>query len=429
MGWITGANTGARILAQRLAQGGARFGIVVTSARDQFVSVRDFSTALDDLAARIRADRARAPLLIVYFAGHGITEGVAWNHFSLPGDFVYRGDIARLDIEGLSARTLHATELVERLKALRLPYVLLLDTCYEGEEATFQTPVLTGPAVESLRSIAGVLRFMNEFRQGEPVLFSTAPGTVVTTVPDPTNPKGDPVGPLARRAVLLLDTAVKGRTRLSVAAFVQGLTDARLDSETKPAVTYAQKAPWWRLPLTTSLTAPGRVEARTGTAVGPGEACCSPPAAPHSVTAVLTGRVEFAGPARDYITGGQRIAFDTHARWTAHTAGPGDLTLRTETSAGAAWEVSLSTPRGAPFVARRYAGAVRHGFAHAEQPGLAVTGDGRACNESQGEFTIQEFSFAPDGKLRRLRATLRQRCDGSPAWLTGTIDLSLASGH
>jgi hypothetical protein len=141
----------------------------------------------------------------------------------------------------------------------------------------------------------------------------------------------------------------------------------------------------------------------------------------------MVGRVELAGPAKEYITGGRRIVLAPNTRWTAEAAAAGDLTLRTQISSGGSWEISLSTPRGEPFMVRRYVAAVRHGFTTVEQPGLAVTGDGRGCNESKGEFTVQEISLTPDGKLRRLRAIVRQRCGGSAASLNGTIDLRGAS--
>ena len=420
---IAGANTGARELATRLTQGGALFGVVLTSTRDRFVRTGDVWAAVDAAAARMKADRRLNPLLVVYFAGHGISEGVGWNHFSLPGDFTYRGELARLDVEGLAKATLHAAAIAERLKAVGVPYLLILDTCYEGQEAGFESPVLSGPAIEGLRNVAEILRFMNQFRQEEPVVFSTVPGTVVSTVQNPANPNGVAVGPLARRAILLLEAAAQDRRDVSLDAFVRGLTSRTLDQLTTPAVTWATPAPWWSGILVRNRATPGIVQTRTGTATRPVEICCAKPLASAALTSSLKGKVELVGSAGDFITGGQRITVGNDVLWIAEAAMPGDLVLRAETPSGVSWEIGLSTSDGERLTPRKYPRAVRHGFAPRGRPGLSVTGDGRACNDVQGEFTVREIAFRPDGLPRRLLATLQQYCDDKSAPLVATIDL------
>jgi len=61
------------------------------------------------------------------------------------------------------------------------------------------------------------VRFLNEFHQPNPVVYSTAPGTVVLTAPDPLNPLGYEIGPLARRALL----ATRDGAAKSLATFVR----------------------------------------------------------------------------------------------------------------------------------------------------------------------------------------------------------------
>jgi hypothetical protein len=107
---IYGANNGAKALAQRLRNAGAEFGFTLTSDEGQLITLPDIGGALKRVEATLAAARPSNPLLIGYFAGHGISEGVAWNHFSLPGTFTYEGKPEQLNIEDLSKTTLYARE-------------------------------------------------------------------------------------------------------------------------------------------------------------------------------------------------------------------------------------------------------------------------------------------------------------------------------
>src|SRR5487761_1981878 len=103
---LPGANESARLVARILSRNGAT-GITLTSDRSAFISRSDFDAALATVIARVKAAKPLHPLLVVYFAGHGISEGVAWNHFSVPGNFVYGAPLKRLDAEELARHTVH----------------------------------------------------------------------------------------------------------------------------------------------------------------------------------------------------------------------------------------------------------------------------------------------------------------------------------
>lgn len=62
------------------------------------------------------------------FASHGISEGVAWNHFSVPGNFVYGTPLDELDVQAMAAHTLYAGDLADELDKLKIPYILLPDS-------------------------------------------------------------------------------------------------------------------------------------------------------------------------------------------------------------------------------------------------------------------------------------------------------------
>lgn len=139
-GGLSGANSSARTVADVLSRNGAVAGITLTSAGGRYVSKADFDSALAAVTTRMRGAGAAKPLLLVYFVGHGISEGIAWNHFSVPGNFVFGAPLDRLNIEELASHTIHAASVADELDKLKVPYVLLLDTCYEGQPAPSPRP-------------------------------------------------------------------------------------------------------------------------------------------------------------------------------------------------------------------------------------------------------------------------------------------------
>jgi hypothetical protein len=422
-GSLVGMNTSARLVADRLLRGGARLAVVLTSGQDELVTVADIRAAIARAGDAIRVDRPSAPLLVFYFAGHGISEGVGWNHFSIPGNFTYQPPRSGLDVEALAKTTLYAAALVDDLNKLRVPYMVLLDTCYEAREAQFESPILTGPAIESLRNVAGVVRAFNEFRQSNPVLFSTAPGTTVTPVRDPSGSGPDPVGPLARRALLVFDAAAQENRALDLATFVTRMSTPETDDATRPAVTFAQPGPTWSRTLYRPGTQSGRLEPRRGSAAAAADPCCVRATPPATPTRAMAGRVEFAGRPGEYITGGRTIrSSNASGVITAAVTAAGEVTI-TADEGGDSWEIAFSMPRRGHVAPGRYTAAEREGFAAEGRPGLAITGSGRGCNKVRGEFAIHDALVAANGALERLKAEFVQYCDDNRAPLRASVDL------
>jgi hypothetical protein len=84
------------------------------------------------------ARRSTDPFFVFYLAGHGISDGIAWNHFSVPGAFLYRGALPDLEVDALAEKTLYASALADELDKTKVPYLLILDTCYQGNPASFE---------------------------------------------------------------------------------------------------------------------------------------------------------------------------------------------------------------------------------------------------------------------------------------------------
>ena len=418
---IPGANTSARLVGQALQSGGARYGVVLVSHDGAFVALGDFRAALKGLKARIAHDGPSSPLLVVYFAGHGMAEGVAWNHFSIPGDFVYEGEPEALSIDDLADHTLYAASLADDLDALGIPYLLILDTCFEGRLAHFDSPVLTAQASGSLASVAQVLRFTNEFHQESPVLFSAPPGEQVETTPDPVNPQNGNIAPMARRLELLLRSAEGSGGSLTLGDIVHRLSAPDLDLLTKPAVTHATPGASWNSIVYQAGTAGGKFEEVEGSATKPSLCCHASALANQSGARPMKGVIELDGAPGEYITGGRTIVLGRGSEKVTLAETSGDVDI--EEAGGDGWELSFSASKNGKLQPGIYDDAQRDGLQDDDRPGLAITGGDRGCNTVVGRFVVQPIHRDTRGRIDQISGTFRQRCDDNLAWLTATLDL------
>jgi hypothetical protein len=228
----------ARAIASLLHPSGARFGLTLL-AGEKYVSVADVEKAIEDVHGAVLNSKTAHPIVLFYFAGHGISEGIAWNHFSVPGTLLLDDTYDRMDAAELEKHTLYAGSLVDKLEGFKISFLVILDTCYEGDERSFGSAVLSKTASQNLGAVAAALRVMNEFRDTYPVLFSTSPGSVVSTVADSLQPDSLSVTPFARRMIIFFNQTLKQHSTMSLLAFVSAMTSKDLDSTTSPAVTRA----------------------------------------------------------------------------------------------------------------------------------------------------------------------------------------------
>jgi hypothetical protein len=424
---IPGANKSAKVLSAALISGGAEYGILLTSADHQFVTVGDVYQAVKKVGNRIQTDRPQHPLFLFYFAGHGLSEGIAWNHFSIPGDFTYEGDAANLDIEGLSNSTLYAGALVDELESFHIPFVLLLDNCYDATEKSFESPVLSGTATKNLKDVGGILRVLNEFRNTYPVLFSTTPGTSVLTVEDPSDPNAPvTIGPLARRFLLSVSSVLDQRKAVALETFLEQMTSPSLDPLTSPAVMHSPAPHGANAPFLVPNRPAHPIEEVLGTGHTM-QICCR--SAPIPATPTLQGSSNFAGKLSvtgepgEYISYGKTQVFSTPSfRVTVTQSGPGNIRMRFERGE-TEFDASFSTASGERFAARAYPAAQRSGMADPGHPGLEISGDGRGCGDIAGSFQVSEVAYDQDGTISKFVSTFMQLCDTAKVPAQGTIEL------
>jgi hypothetical protein len=425
---IRGANRSAEIVAKALSAGGAKYGIELTAGDQSFVTVSDMEKSLRTVASRIAAEKPASPLFVFYIASHGISEGIAWSHFSIPGDFVYRGDPSHLNIEGLSNSTLYAGSLVDELEKLRIPFLVLLDSCRDGEEQHFSPSVLSPEATRNLNDVGNALRVMNEFRDSYPVLFSTTPGQSVETVTDPLAPEGpQAIGPLARRFSLSTSNSLNTGSAITLNSFLRQMTSPTLDKLTSPAVTHSGVRNEGNSIFLLRTSAPHSFDIVEGTGAQ-AHICCSTAVAstPTSPSKSFSskGTLSFAGAAGEFISSGKHLNLsDPACKISVTQQGPGDIQITFE-HGDTEYDANFSTGSNQRFGAGTYAHAQRYGMDDSGQPGLEISGDGRSCNEISGSFQAAGVEYRSDGTISRFAATFEQLCDDSKVPLRGSISIS-----
>ncbi len=408
-----------------LLRSGARFGVTLVSDDKHYVSRADMLRALNRVHAEIARVHPARPLLVFYFAGHGISEGIGWNHFSIPGNFASGKDIPALGIDDLTGTTLHAAELVDTLKSFKLPFVLLLDTCSEGKKEDFRSSVLSGGAQQTLRDTATILRTINEFRDSYPVLFSAEPGTVATTVADPRDPEFYSLGPLGRRLTLIFDKANQSHAPLSLERLLSDMTSSALDPATKPAICHMQKRAFDQLLFDPATPASGTIERQAATAAQ-AEICCSvkPAAVAPAASHGATGTLQLEGKNGEFVTGGQLYRFvSPPAKFQIVELGEGRLAMEIDDLPGSPWLASFDTGDGSRFAARSYVNAQRFDFGDKGRPGLEISGNGHACNSVGGSFNVSSVDYRASDTLSRLKLSFGQLCGDVKTPLTGVLDV------
>jgi hypothetical protein len=327
---IPGAAKSAKAVANLLSQGGSIFGVTLVSDDTHFVTRADMADALSAVLDDIRTTHPRHPLFVVYFAGHGIADGYSWEHFLLPGNVVYNDELPSIVFHyspTMLEVTLGAATLVDWLRQANVPFLVLLDTCYEGKQADFiWKPIappktsegcrndITGFCQEFMKNMQGAEKFdaqmeemtaslnemlanyrrANRFENTYPVLLSAEPGQIASTVADPFNddPQEDAVAPLARRAMIILGSVIQHHRVLSLRSFLKQMNSQTLDHVTKPAVTYSAVPKEADLLLGGRVLLAGRTEDRLGTGTKSETCCVKPPRipVPHPPNETLTAQ-------------------------------------------------------------------------------------------------------------------------------------------
>jgi len=236
----------ANIIANVFTEHSAAKGRIVLSTDTRLVTKKRLFAEIDSVKAMIKKDRPKNPFFILYYCGHGISENLAWNQYLIPGDYTYIAGTKKFD--DINKHLIWLGDLADTLK--KLPYMIMVDCCRK-EEADNEFPekrmryFFSDQNVETFKTIVGALRYINEFHQSSPIIFSIVPGQSAPTVDIPDKQKvaawkldtSLQIGPLCRRMLLAMNAIDNGRT-ISISSFVRMITDSLFDSGSPTAVSF-----------------------------------------------------------------------------------------------------------------------------------------------------------------------------------------------
>jgi hypothetical protein len=202
-------------------------------------------SAIDSMGQVMR--KAKQPLFVFYYCGHGISENMGWNQFLIPGD--YTSIAGTKQIGELADDLIFLGDITDRLDKLKIRYLVLVDCCRK-EQVDNSLPegrlryFFDQKNVETFKTVVVALKMLNEYHQINPVVFSIAPGNSTPIVDLPTLKsfnlqlprQNNQVGPICRRLLLTLDAESHGTITLQ--QLVTHLTGPNLDQESPTSVSF-----------------------------------------------------------------------------------------------------------------------------------------------------------------------------------------------
>lgn len=232
---IGGARKSAGYVGEILTRLADAEGIILKSEKKKLLGKPDMLKALDEVIKMAKKSKSKNPLVVFYYCGHGVSEGIAWNQFLTPGDFkgtpkdLDENSLA-IDLDELSEELLYLGEITDKISENELPYMCLIDACYEGVPEKFSSLDfwLTPEATQNFKDVSKILRFMNEYHTGNPVVFATKPGTTVETRRDPLKPEAASIGSICRR-IILIENKLNTDENISLQKFIKILDDDNYD--------------------------------------------------------------------------------------------------------------------------------------------------------------------------------------------------------
>jgi hypothetical protein len=161
------------------------------------------------------------------------------------------------------------------------------------------------------------------------------------------------------------------------------------------------------------------VYARDAVSARPNARPADPGAAPIPERLKVSGRWTMTSEQGDYVGGG--VGLRTIPA-VAITLGRAANEVKVQSLDGEGWYIRVGGHNGARLQERQYGGVAR--FPASSEPVLDVGGDGKACGETYGSFTVHHVEYGVHDIVTALHMSFEQRCDrpDAPA-LRGEVDL------
>jgi Caspase domain len=236
------AERSASSVIQRLNRLGPVSSTLLSSANGETVVTKSrILKAIRQLCVQAKR-QSSGSIVLVYYAGHGTSEGLTHTQYWWPGDVTQRlqdkaSELANEKLIGLP-------EVTNLIKGYGLKSIVLSDACRAFNRKEIHDfrdhrldGVLSKKSQSNLGNIVDVLRFEEEYHDSDPAVITAAPpGFVADTAEDPNDPTVQ-VAPLARR-LLLAEKRWAVKKSLDINGFMQTLGAKDLDAATATVYTH-----------------------------------------------------------------------------------------------------------------------------------------------------------------------------------------------
>ncbi len=132
----------------------------------------------------------------------------------------------------------------------------------------------------------------------------------------------------------------------------------------------------------------------------------------------------FESDPNDYLGAGRRKLLTEADGVFEAVHEPGVLLIEFRGAPGASWSLEFQVPRGGDVLPGRYDGAVN--APSPRKPGLAVSGEGRACQFTKGYFEVREAVYAANGDVERLAIDFELHCSNLDPIFFGYVRVNSA---
>jgi hypothetical protein len=152
------------------------------------------------------------------------------------------------------------------------------------------------------------------------------------------------------------------------------------------------------------------------------------PLTARAASAFRPGSITMVSETGDFIGGGTNRLFD--APESVSLKGErGHVEVRVEQN-DESFSFDFAAPSGKQLEVGEYVRAERYPFEGKGSPGLAVSGDGRGCNQDFGRFIIKSIHFNLSGAVDRFWALYEQHCESTEApALFGEVRIGVRSAE
>ena len=115
---VNGARKSARYMHELFSEKAGGTGTMLRSEQGKELSREAILNAFKKTIATAKKSKAKNPLVVFYFCGHGVSEGIGWSQFLVPGTFNEKppnigADPIALDLDYLADKLIYVGDITD----------------------------------------------------------------------------------------------------------------------------------------------------------------------------------------------------------------------------------------------------------------------------------------------------------------------------